>query len=226
MIIYKAENIINNKVYIGKTIQTLNSRINQHKYEAFESNRYNFYFYRAIRKYGWDNFQWEILCETDSESKLNVLEKFYIAVYGKMNKLYNCTNGGDGGFSFTEETLKKMSKAQTGRKHSPETIEKLRQINYGNKYGLGRKHSLQTKKKLSLIKQNQSESTKEKNRQAHIGKKKSEETKKKISETRIKNGIAKKEKNPMWGKKRPDLTKRNLKNNPGKYYKSKNLMEK
>lgn len=220
MIIYKVTNKINNKVYIGKTKSDFNKRMNQHKHDALHSNKFNFYFYNAIRKYGWDNFIWEILTETDSESKLNALEKLYIATYGKMCNIYNCTNGSDGGFIFNENTLKKMSKLQTGRKHTKETIEKIRQANYGNKNGLGRKVSEETRKKLRNRKY--SEETCRKISESKKGFKHSEETKKKISETRIKRGVARKEKNPMFGKKRPDLTKRNLENNHNK----KSLQEK
>ena len=49
------------------------------------------------------------------------------------------------GLKRSEETKKKMSEAQKGRKVSDECKEKLRQIN------LGKKHSEETKKKLSEI---------------------------------------------------------------------------
>jgi len=93
---YKATNIINNKIYIGKTVQNLVARKNTHLFEARNNYYPNIYFHKAIRKYGKDNFVWEILTETDSESKLNTLEKFYIAVYRKMAVLYNLTDGGEG----------------------------------------------------------------------------------------------------------------------------------
>lgn len=103
MIIYKATNLVNNKIYIGKTIKTLEFRKKKHIREAKKSNNY---FSRALCKYGFYNFKWEILTETDCINKLNNLEKFYIAVYKKMNKIYNMTNGGEGiiGLKFSERT--------------------------------------------------------------------------------------------------------------------------
>jgi group I intron endonuclease len=116
MIIYKAENKINGKVYIGKTIQPFKIRKNWH----INNSRKNAvcYFQRAIQKYGEENFEWSILTETDSENKLNFLEKFYIAVYKKMTQLYNLTDGGEGlsGYIFSEESRKKIGDAQRGEK--------------------------------------------------------------------------------------------------------------
>jgi group I intron endonuclease len=83
MIIYKATNLINNKIYIGKTIRTLDDRRKAH---IIESHNSKVYFHDAIRKYGENSFSWEVLTEADSESKLNVLEKFYIACYRKMGE--------------------------------------------------------------------------------------------------------------------------------------------
>lgn len=53
MIVYKATNKLNDKVYIGITTKTLRHRMSIHKKDAKVKNTY---FYRAIRKYGFDNF--------------------------------------------------------------------------------------------------------------------------------------------------------------------------
>lgn len=79
MIIYKATNKINGKVYIGQTEKDLEWRKNKHKQD---SKRIDTYFYRAINKYGWDNFEWEVIDNTAQNRKeLNELEKYYIAQY-------------------------------------------------------------------------------------------------------------------------------------------------
>lgn len=58
MIIYKCTNIINDKIYIGKTSKTLEWRMKIHK----QSSSYDdSLFYRAIRKYGFEKFKWEII---------------------------------------------------------------------------------------------------------------------------------------------------------------------
>lgn len=76
------------------------------------------YFHKSIRKYGWDAFQWEILCECKSRDDMNEKEKFYIREYNTFAPNgYNSTLGGDGqngckwwfGKHHTEESKKKMS---------------------------------------------------------------------------------------------------------------------
>lgn len=98
--IYKITNKINNKSYIGQSID-IERRWRQHKTEPFNSNAdtYNTIFYRAIRKYGLDNFQFEIL-EQCSEDQLNEKEKYWIQQYNTYmdnpnSQGYNMTKGGE-----------------------------------------------------------------------------------------------------------------------------------
>lgn len=56
MIVYKATNTLNGKVYIGQTIQTLDKRANQH-YRDMRSIKKNTPFQDAIQKYGFGNFE-------------------------------------------------------------------------------------------------------------------------------------------------------------------------
>ena len=93
-IIYLHKNKINNKVYIGQTIQSNpNDRWkNGHGYKTC------YYFYNAILKYGWDNFEHIILEQNDdwTQEDLNNKEKEYISLYKANNPQYgyNITNGG------------------------------------------------------------------------------------------------------------------------------------
>ena len=59
MIIYKATNLINGKVYIGQTIYSFNDRKARHIYAS--NNKNGFYFHRALRKDGADNFIGKLL---------------------------------------------------------------------------------------------------------------------------------------------------------------------
>lgn len=92
-IVYKATNIINNKVYIGATTTSLNQRMQEHLRHAKDINTD---FAKDIIKYGGSNFDWEILQEADSKDELYKLEKYYIEKYNtfQSDKGYNMTNGG------------------------------------------------------------------------------------------------------------------------------------
>lgn len=152
MIIYKIENKINGKVYIGQTVKSLNHRKNQHIKSAERGGIYMIQ--KAIRKYGADNFEWSIICETDSFSKLNVLEKFYIAAYKKMTDVYNMTDGRDGalGRKMTESGRKKIGEANS-RRIVKESSRKKMSEKKKNKptWNKGKKYSDEYKKKLSEI---------------------------------------------------------------------------
>lgn len=89
-IIYKITNKVNGKSYIGQTRYTLEFRWRQHIHK-----KDNTYFHNAIRKYGAENFNAEIIEEVDV-SKLDEREIFYIAKYNTFKEGYNLTIGGDG----------------------------------------------------------------------------------------------------------------------------------
>lgn len=97
MFIYKITNIVNGKVYIGKTETSVSRRWKRHLRAV--KNRINRYLYDAINHYGIDKFIIETIDETETKEELNLLEKHYIAEYksndGKYG--YNMTSGGDGG---------------------------------------------------------------------------------------------------------------------------------
>lgn len=94
--IYKYTNKINNKSYIGQSVN-IERRRRQHIASSYytKSNTYNTVFHKAIRKYGEENFTFEIitLCKIE---ELDILEKHYIQ---KFNTLfpngYNMTSGGE-----------------------------------------------------------------------------------------------------------------------------------
>lgn len=93
--IYYIENKINNKKYIGQSVD-IKRRWRKHKNEAFNinSHTYNYPIYRAIRKYGIDNFNFKIIEECTKE-KLNELEIYWIKYYNSFFEGYNQTLGGD-----------------------------------------------------------------------------------------------------------------------------------
>lgn len=89
--IYKITNLINQKVYIGQTSRTIDIRWQQH---LELSKTGETHLYRAMRKYGIENFSIEQVEET---SLLNEREIFWIDYYKSFEKGYNMTLGGEGG---------------------------------------------------------------------------------------------------------------------------------
>lgn len=106
----------NGKVYIGQS-HDVSTRLRQHG-KGVGGKLYN-----SIRKYGWGNFQKDLILELpDADQEvLNACELFWIKVYdaaGKDN--LNSMAGGYGGLR-TPETRALMSKSRTGRVPSEET---------------------------------------------------------------------------------------------------------
>ena len=91
--IYLISNDINNKVYVGQTIQTLNKRFNGHCCYSKSDRSVNMYIKRAIHKYGKDKFHITLIEECPI-NLLNDREKYWIAFYDSYNNSYNLTTGG------------------------------------------------------------------------------------------------------------------------------------
>lgn len=95
--IYKIENLINGKKYIGKTTN-IATRFGDHRRNGFYPSLscYNYPLYCAIRKYGIENFDFSVV-EECLEEELNDKEKYWIEKYEAFGpKGYNQTLGGDG----------------------------------------------------------------------------------------------------------------------------------
>ena len=90
--IYIIRNKINNKVYIGQTTQTINVRFTNHKMASRTGEDTKFY--RAMRKYGEENFYPEQLEEVEVKD-LNDRERYWIKQYNSYYNGYNSTLGGD-----------------------------------------------------------------------------------------------------------------------------------
>jgi group I intron endonuclease len=106
--IYKATNNINGKVYIGFDSNWPN-RKTSHKRNY---KKRNIKFYSSIKKYGWDNFEWEVIyMSKDGEHCLKIMEPFFIESYNSYHNGYNMTLGGEGtlGLNHTERHKKYLS---------------------------------------------------------------------------------------------------------------------
>lgn len=145
--IYKSVNTKNGKIYIGFDSNWPN-RMSVHK---SASKKQDGKFYRAIRKYGWDSFQWSIVYQSqDREHTLNVMETFFIREHDSFYNGYNSTLGGDGTFGrkrTLEERMKQSLSAKGKPKpHTPEHNIKIGNAIRGKKRG---PHSEEHKKKIS-----------------------------------------------------------------------------
>ena len=104
--IYIITNNINQKKYVGQTTQTIEKRWAEHCYDAI-NNRDDFYFHKAIRKYGQENFTIECLIECE-DSLLDEKEIFYIEKYKTFyiyNLGYNLTRGGSGSTKINRDEI-------------------------------------------------------------------------------------------------------------------------
>lgn len=91
--IYKITNKINNKMYIGKTVNSIEERWKEHQrsYWRFPERP----LYRAINKYGIENFTIELVEEVPI-NKLSEQEIYWIGYFHTYTEGYNATFGGDG----------------------------------------------------------------------------------------------------------------------------------
>lgn len=189
--VYMHTNKINGKKYIGQTCKKPSKRwgLNGEKYRTCP------HFYNAIYKYGWENFEHEILFDGLTVDEANEKEKELIEFYKSADDRfgYNIRFGGKNA-EMPESIKKKIGDANRGKRHSEQTREKISQALVGK--FLGENHPNFGK--------HISEEQKQKLRDANIGKKHSEETKQKMSASR------KGEKCYWYGKKQSEEHKKRL----------------
>ena len=187
--IYKITNKVNNKVYIGQTIRTLEERWQQHL--AAAKRQENRRLYDSMNHHGYENFIIEPIIEASNE-ELNNLEMYYIAKYQSTDTLYgyNMTAGGGaiaGSLPPEVEAVRaaKISAALSGRKQPQELIQKRSDALRGKPRSLESRLKYSEAQKLRYLRNPishrrgicLSDETKQKLREANLGKKQSDETK-------------------------------------------------
>lgn len=183
--IYIIKNKINNKCYIGKSIN-IENRLQYGHLKLLNNNKhYNKYLQDSWNKYGNINFEFNIV-EECKEKELNQKEKYWINYYKSNDREhgYNLTIGGDGLNNPSREVRKKISIYQTGKCLSYETKKKISNALSGNNNPFyGKKHSIETKEKISLSRKGQllSEQSIKKRTESRKDFKFSEESKLKMS---------------------------------------------
>jgi group I intron endonuclease len=166
--VYKIENLLNGKIYVGKT-NDLVTRWRYHTSSLLKQTPKNSTVIRcAIQKYGKENFDFSILetCQTDEESLKKEIHwiEFYrcnVRKFGN-DSGYNMNEGG-AGTPHSEITCKKISTAKKGIKFSDEHKQKLSLAHIGKILkedhkkkirvaGLGKKRTLDSIEKISKAK--------------------------------------------------------------------------
>jgi group I intron endonuclease len=148
--IYKIENKINGKCYIGQTIEP-SKRWSKHKYgmrrvkQGKKSKDIQAIHY-ALAKYGVKNFTFKIIEEVDTQEEANNRETYWVSYYNSLKNGYNCTKGGMNAPK-TEEWKRKVKETRMKNGgYGKEWVQKIKETRMKNG-GYG--HSEETKKYLS-----------------------------------------------------------------------------
>ena len=127
--VYKITNKINNKCYIG-TSKNIEKRFQEHKthYNSIQNCKKTLY--KAFKKYGINNFSFEVIEETTLEDMFN-REIYWIKFYNSFELGYNQTEGGDSAPHFNKLTKEQVDLIIEELKNSTENSEVI-----GEKFGV------------------------------------------------------------------------------------------
>lgn len=191
--IYIIENDINDKLYVGQSID-ISKRRNRH----FQGNNQCPALHAAIRKHGKENFDFVLLKQCFSQEELNEQEIYWIKELNTLSPNgYNLKEGGEQGGSPSKETREKIRQSLLGFKHTDETKRKKSIAFQGVQHPLyGITCSEETKKKISEAQAGR--------KHWFYGQKHSEETLQKMRNSKLGK------KNPMFGKVYSEEEKRQI----------------
>ena len=128
--IYKITNKIDNNAYIGQSINIESRWVHHRNFNEEIAGHYPLYL--AFKKYGIENFSFEIIEECDS-TELNEKEKYWIAYYDTYYNGYNQTTGGQSG----ENGIVKISKTDIQEIYDLLLNSNLSQQEIAKKYNVG-----------------------------------------------------------------------------------------
>lgn len=180
MVVYALTNRINGKKYVGQTARPLAQRISEHMNSDYPIGL-------AIKKYGINNFDVEVLAEGATIEELCKLERLYIAAFKSNDPEYgyNLTEGGEhiAGWHHTAQGRANISAALAGKPFTEDHKQKLREANLGEKNPMYGKHLTdEHKAKLSAALSGENNPL--------YGIPRTDEVKAKISETKKNNPIS------------------------------------
>jgi group I intron endonuclease len=139
--IYGIRNLINGKIYVGKTGMNFGDRWDSHRSLLNNGKHDNPHLQKAWDKYKQENFEFIVL-EDCSVDELSDREKHYIKLYKDMGLAYNIHDGGNEGYNLgkhlSDETKRKIGEKNRingiGRKASDGTKAKMSETHTGMKY--------------------------------------------------------------------------------------------
>ena len=120
--IYKITNTLNNKIYVGQTVKTVEKRFQQHKNNSNKSYFSQIVLYKAFNKYGIDNFICEQIEQVPNEL-LDDREQYWIEYYNSYFEGYNSTLGGKATRLYNwdiDDIIEKYQKLKSARKVAKE----------------------------------------------------------------------------------------------------------
>lgn len=151
--IYKIENLMNGKVYIGQTTRNPIKRKRDHINTLKLKTHANPHLQQAFNKYGEPNFKFTVLNYATNKETLDSLETIYIEKYHTLDDEYgyNLKTGGSQG-KLSSTTRKRMSESRTGEKNPMygKIFSKEHRLNIGKSLK-GKKLSAEHREKLSEI---------------------------------------------------------------------------
>ena len=148
MLIYLITNDVNNKVYVGQTTKSLEERIQGHRSSMVSG--VDTHIYRAMRKYGWDKFHFQVIATAQDQDTLNDLEAYFIQKYDSIRNGYNMAPGGSINTMYSPVVADKhdaIVRSPKGRKKISESMKK----SYADRGGPSeshRKHLSESRKAL------------------------------------------------------------------------------
>jgi len=136
--IYLIENKANGNKYVGQTVMQLNKRWLAHIQESKTFSERPLY--RAMNKYGLDNFNIKVLEET-TEDKLSEREIYWIEYFNSYNRGYNATTGGESNKNIREDVRDKISQSMSNVSRSDEWVSNVsiglkNKLERGEKWGM------------------------------------------------------------------------------------------
>jgi group I intron endonuclease len=172
--VYIIRCVVNGKIYIGSTSTSFRKRWREHRYELLRNKHKNSHLQNAWNLHGEVSFEFSIILECLPDQCIIYEQHFLdtLTPYGTRGYNQSPTAGTTRGMVHTEETRRKVSEAvRAAYERDPTIKDRVRQA------GIGRKHSPET---IQKMKDSNTPELRLKKSIANLGKPKSEKTKVKM----------------------------------------------